>query len=145
VETPWSLPSSLNPSQAGLGVSMGTRSFPARLALRRSAATMAALHRGVGNSIEGVWTVVVRVSVVHSSSAGDPIRPLGEEVEAEQVCFESARQQVCVEAAGNRDRALVRILNVVEDWLGGGGHAPTAVEIDERSYVLASRLAGGVG
>lgn len=83
--------------------------------------------------------MVVRVNVVDAEPADALIRRLVEEVHAEQVCFDSARQQVCIDVAKNPDEGLVRILNVVEEWLGVTGCAPTTVEIDERSYVLEGR------
>lgn len=83
--------------------------------------------------------MVVRVNVVDAGPADALIRRLVEEVHAEQVRFDSARQQVCIEVAKNPDESLVTILSVVEEWLGVTGCAPTSVEIDERSYVLEGR------
>jgi len=90
-------------------------------------------------SIEGVCTVIARISVVDTDSAGDLIRRLVQDVEAEHVCFESERQQVCVEVQRNPDHTLGKVLSVVEDWLGETGRAPTTIEIDERSYILGAR------
>lgn len=83
--------------------------------------------------------MVVRVTVVDSVGAGELIRLLVQEVDAEQVRFEPDRQQVCVEVAKSPEQAIGRILSVVETWLGDGGLAPTDVEIDEHRYVLGAR------
>lgn len=87
--------------------------------------------------------MVVRVTVVDNSSAGDLIRQLVHEVDAEQVRFEAERQQVCVEIVKNPDQAIGRILSIVETWLGDGDRAPTEVEIDEHRYVLGARQPAG--
>ena len=85
--------------------------------------------------------MVVRVTVVDSFAAGELIRLLVQEVDAEQVRFEPDRQQVCVEIVKSPDQAIGRTLSVVEAWLGDGGRAPTDVEIDEHRYVLGARQA----
>jgi hypothetical protein len=85
--------------------------------------------------------MVVRVSVVDAQSAEVLIRRLTTDTEAEDVSFDSARQQVCIDVGKNAEQALVRILSLVEEWLGDGGRAPTNVEIDAHRYVLAARAA----
>ncbi len=87
--------------------------------------------------------MVVRVTVVDSVAAGELIRLLVHEVNAEQVRFEPDRQQVCVEIAKSPDQAIGRTLSVVEAWLADGGRAPTDVEIDEHRYVLGARQPAG--
>jgi hypothetical protein len=82
--------------------------------------------------------VFVRVTVVDADSAGALIRDLVREVAAEHVQFESAMQQVCVEIEQDPDRTLVKVLNVVEAWLGRGHRAPTAVAVDDHSYTLGA-------
>jgi hypothetical protein len=96
-------------------------------------------HDRPPNRSKGVCTVIARVTVVDADSAGDLIRRLVQEVEAEHVCFESERQQVCVDVQRNPDHTLGKVLSVVEDWLGETGRPPTRIEIDERTYVLAAR------
>jgi len=86
--------------------------------------------------------MVVRVGVVDEDSAAGLIPLLVKEVEAERICFETSSQQLCIEIERNHDQAVVRILNVVERWLGDGGRAPTRIEIDEHSYVLGAQQNG---
>jgi hypothetical protein len=86
--------------------------------------------------------MLVRVGVIDEDSAAGLIPLLVKEVEAERVCFETSSQQLCIEVERNPDEALVRLLNVVERWLGDGGRAPTTIEIDERSYVLGAQATG---
>jgi len=83
--------------------------------------------------------MVVRVTVVDSVAAGELIRLLVQEVDAEQVRFEPERQHVCVEIVKSPDQAIGRILSVVERWLGDGGRMATDVEIDDHRYVLGAR------
>jgi len=90
------------------------------------------------HTIEGVNTMFVRVTVVDADSAGGLIRELVREVDADRVCFEAATQQVCVEIDKDPDHTLVRVLNVVEAWLGSGDRAPTDVAVDDHSYVLGA-------
>jgi len=86
--------------------------------------------------------VVIRVGVVDAETAGGLIPLLVQSVDAERVCFEPASQKVCIEVETNPDRTLVTILNLVEEWLGDGGHAPTHVEIDDHTYVLGAKPTG---
>lgn len=86
--------------------------------------------------------MVIRVGVVDTETAGGLIPLLAQAVEVEHVCFEPSSQQVCIEVETNPDRTLVTILNLVEEWLGDGGHAPTHVEIDDHSYVLGAKATG---
>jgi hypothetical protein len=88
--------------------------------------------------------VVIRVGVVDPETAGGLIPLVAQEVDAERVCFEPSSQQVCIEVERNPDQTLVRILNLVEEWLGAGGHAPTRVEIDDHTYVLGAKTTAGV-
>jgi hypothetical protein len=86
--------------------------------------------------------VVIRVGVVDAETAGGLIPILAQSVEAERVCFEPSSQQVCIDVERNPDQALVRVLNLVEEWLGAGGHPPTHVEIDDHTYVLGAKPTG---
>ena len=81
--------------------------------------------------------MVVRVTVDAGAAAGLMER-LGQEVELEEVSFDASRQQVRLEVERNPDRALVRILNLLEQWLGPEDRAPTDVEIDDHRYVLGA-------
>jgi hypothetical protein len=76
----------------------------------------------------------VHVAVRDSGAAGDLIRMLLEQLDAETIRFDAEQRQVCVEERG-ADRALVRTLDVVEDWVTQMG-VPTTVEVDGRSYTL---------
>jgi hypothetical protein len=86
--------------------------------------------------------VVIRVGVVDAETAGGLIPLVTQEIDAQRVCFEPSAQQVCIEVERNPDQALVRILNVVEEWLSACGHSPTQVEIDDHTYVLGPKAAG---
>ncbi|MGZ4256505.1 MAG: thioredoxin family protein [Gaiellaceae bacterium] len=79
------------------------------------------------------------MTVLDAEAAGELVRLLVQEVDAEQVRFEPDRQQVCVEIAKSPDQAIGRILSIVEAWLEDRGRAPTDVDIDERRYVLGAR------
>jgi hypothetical protein len=87
--------------------------------------------------------MVVRVGVLDGDSAAGLIPLLAKEVEAERIRFDTSSRQLCIEIERNQDEAVVRILNVVERWLGDGGRAPTSIEIGERSYVLGAQGNGG--
>ena len=82
--------------------------------------------------------MVVRVTVVDAEQAEGLIQRLRREVDAAEVVFEQARQQVRIEVEKNPDETLGEVLNLLESWLGAGGHPPTSVEIDDHSYVLGA-------
>ncbi len=82
--------------------------------------------------------MVVRVSVVDGDDAVELMQRLLQEVDVEDVNFELARQQVRIEVGRNPDETLVEVLNLLEGWLGAGGHPPTSVEIDEHRYMLGA-------
>jgi hypothetical protein len=82
--------------------------------------------------------MVVRVTVIDADSAAGLMRRLAGEVELEEVSFDASRQQVLLGVEKNPDEAIVRILNLLEQWLGAGGRAPTDVEIDDHRYVLGA-------
>jgi hypothetical protein len=80
--------------------------------------------------------MVVRVSVVDGDGAAGLMQRVRSEVRAAEVDFDHSRQQVCIDFSRNADETLVEVLNLLEDWLGTGGRAPTDVEIDDHRYVL---------
>ena len=82
--------------------------------------------------------MVVRVTVVDAEQAEDLVQRLRREVDAAEVVFEQARQQVRIEVEKNPDETLGVVLSLLESWLGEGGRAPTDVEIDDRRYVLGA-------
>jgi len=82
--------------------------------------------------------MVVRVTVVDAEQAEDLVQRLRREVDAADVAFEQARQQVRIEVEKNPDETLGVVLSLLESWLGEGGRAPTDVEIDDRRYVLGA-------
>jgi hypothetical protein len=82
--------------------------------------------------------MVVRVTVMDADAAAGLMERLTREVELEDVSFDASRQQVLLEVEKNPDHTLVRILNLVEQWLGADGRAPTDVEIDDHRYVLGA-------
>jgi predicted secreted protein len=82
--------------------------------------------------------MVVRVTVMDADAAAGLMARLAREVELEDVSFDVSRQQVLLEVEKNPDQTLVRILNLVEQWLGADGRAPTDVEIDDHRYVLGA-------
>lgn len=75
----------------------------------------------------------VQVAVPDSGSAGELIRMLLEELDGETVRFDAERRQVCIDERG--DRALVRTLDVLEDWTMQTGVA-AKILVDGRSYTL---------
>jgi hypothetical protein len=87
----------------------------------------------------------VQVAVEDSGSAGDLIRLLLDEFDAACVSFDAERGKVRIDADGDRDRALVRALDVIEEWVTVREGAPAKVEVEERSYTLGpSRSRGAV-
>jgi hypothetical protein len=82
--------------------------------------------------------MVVRVTVMDADAAAGLMSRLEQEVELQDVTFDASRQQVLLEVAKNPDQTLVRILNLVEQWLGADDRAPTDVEIDDHRYVLGA-------
>ena len=78
----------------------------------------------------------VEVVVGDSDSAGHLIRMLLEQFDGEDVSFDAAGRRVCFEHR-NTDGALLRVLGVAEEWVNVYNGAPTRVEIDGRSYLLA--------
>ena len=82
--------------------------------------------------------MVVRVTVVDAEQAEDLVQRLRREVDAADVAFEQARQQVRIEVEKNPDETLGVVLGLLESWLGEGGRAQTDVEIDDRRYVLGA-------
>jgi hypothetical protein len=82
--------------------------------------------------------MVVRVTVVDAEQAEGLVRRLRREVDAAEVEFEQARQQVRIEVEKNPDETLGVVLSLLESWLGEGGRAQTDVEIDDRRYVLGA-------
>jgi hypothetical protein len=82
--------------------------------------------------------MVLRVSVVDGDDAVELLQRLLQEVDVENVSFELARQQVRIDLRRNPDKTLVEVLNLLESWLGAGGHPPTSVEIDDHRYVLGA-------
>jgi hypothetical protein len=82
--------------------------------------------------------MVLRVSVVDGDDAVELLQRLLQEVDVENVSFELARQQVRIDLRRNPDETLVEVLNLLESWLGAGGHPPTSVEIDDHRYVLGA-------
>jgi len=82
--------------------------------------------------------MVVRVTVVDAEQAEDLVQRLRREVDAADVAFEQARQQVRIEVEKDPDETLGVVLSLLERWLGEGGRAPTDVEIDDRRYVLGA-------
>jgi hypothetical protein len=82
--------------------------------------------------------MVVRVVVVDADAAAGLMQRILNELDVEDVSFDSARQQVQIDVHKRPDETLVEVLNLLEDWLGDGRRAPTSVEIDDRRYVLGA-------
>jgi hypothetical protein len=82
--------------------------------------------------------MVVRVFVVDADAAEGLMQRVLQEVDVADVYFDSASQQVQIDVEKSPDETLVEVLNLLEDWLGTGGRAPTSVEIDDRRYVLGA-------
>jgi hypothetical protein len=69
-----------------------------------------------------------------------------EEFDAARVSFDAERGKVRIEPDGDADRALVRALGVVEEWVTTCERQPAAVDVDGRSYTLHPSVSfGGVG
>jgi len=82
--------------------------------------------------------MVVRVTVVDADQAAVLMQRVRQMVNVEDVEFEQARQQVRIDVEKNPDETLGEVLNLLESWLGAGGHPPTNVEIDDHSYVIGA-------
>ncbi|HEY4348299.1 MAG TPA: hypothetical protein VGM80_11985 [Gaiellaceae bacterium] len=82
--------------------------------------------------------MVVRVSVVDADAAAGLVDRLQREVDVADVGFEPGRLQVRIDLERKPDETLGEVLNLLESWLGAGGHAPASVEIDDHSYVLGA-------
>jgi hypothetical protein len=82
--------------------------------------------------------MVVRVSVADAEAAEGLMQRILREVDVQDVNFELGEQQVRIDVERNPDETLVEVLNLLESWLGKGGHPPTNVEIDDHRYVLGA-------
>ena len=82
--------------------------------------------------------MVVRVSVVDAEAAVGLMQRILREVDVHDVNFEHGEQRVRIDVERNPDETLVEVLNLLESWLGAGGHPPTSVEIDDHRYVLGA-------
>jgi hypothetical protein len=82
--------------------------------------------------------MVVRVSVADAEAGVALMQRILREVDVRDVNFEHAQQLVRIDVEQNPDETLVEVLNLLESWLGAGGHPPTSVEIDEHLYVLGA-------
>jgi hypothetical protein len=82
--------------------------------------------------------MVVRVGVVDAEAAVELMQSILREVDVQDVNFEDGQQQVRIDLQRNPDDGLVDVLNLLEGWLGEGGHPPTNVEIDDHPYVLGA-------
>ena len=78
---------------------------------------------------------MVRVAVGDSGSAQELLELLVAQFGADAVSVDADGRQVCVEPRGNPDRALVRALDVLFDWVDGCD-GPAKLDIDGRSYML---------
>jgi hypothetical protein len=87
----------------------------------------------------------IRVAVEDSRSAGDLIRLLLVEFDAACVSFDGECRKVRIAPADDAERALVRALDVIEEWVTVREGSPATVEIEERSYTLGASGARGVG
>ena len=84
--------------------------------------------------------MLVLVTVAEEETAADLADRLEREVVAKEIRFQDDRRRLCVNLNEEPDRNLGRLLNVVEEWLGEDGRAPTMVEIDGHSYTLGARI-----
>ena len=82
--------------------------------------------------------MVVRVFVVDADAAAGLVDRLQREVDVADVGFEPGRLQVRIDLERKPDETLGEVLNLLESWLGAGGHPPASVEIDDHSYVLGA-------
>ena len=82
--------------------------------------------------------MVVRVSVADTEAAVGLMQRILREVDVHDVNFEHGELRVRIDVERNPDETLVEVLNLLESWLGAGGHSPTSVEIDEHRYVLGA-------
>ena len=84
--------------------------------------------------------MLVLVAVADDETAAGLVDRLEREVVAKEIRFQDDRRRLCVNLNEEPDRNLGRLLNVVEEWLGEDGRAPTNVEIDGHSYTLGARV-----
>jgi hypothetical protein len=82
--------------------------------------------------------MVVRVSVADAEAGVELMERILREVDVHDVSLESGQRQVRIDLHRNPDDGLVAVLNLLEGWLGAGGHPPTNVEIDDHPYVLGA-------
>jgi hypothetical protein len=66
------------------------------------------------------------------------MQQLLQEVDVVDVNVDLVQQQVRIDVGRTTDETLVEVLNLLEQWLGAGGHPPTSVEIDDHRYVLGA-------
>ena len=83
--------------------------------------------------------MLVLVAVADDETAAGLVDRLEREVVAKEIRFQDDRRHLCIDLKEEPDRNLGRLLNVVEEWLGEDGRAPTNVEIDGHSYTLGAR------
>ena len=84
--------------------------------------------------------MLVLVTVGGGETAAGLVDRLEREVVASEIHFQDDPRRVSIELEAEPDRNLGRLLNVVEEWLGEDGRAPTNVEIDGHSYTLGARV-----
>jgi hypothetical protein len=82
--------------------------------------------------------MVVRVSVADAEAGVELMQRILREVDVRDVSLERGQRQVRIDLERHRGEGLVEVLNLLEGWLGAGGHSPTKVEIDDHSYVLGA-------
>jgi len=81
----------------------------------------------------------VRIASVSTENAGSLVQALVGIFDAEDISFEHQRMEVVVQARGDSSRAVVAILDTVEEWLADDGLTATTVHLDGHAYRVNAR------
>lgn len=84
----------------------------------------------------------IRVQAIDASHAGSLVQALVRVFEAEDVSIDQEHMEVVVQARGDSNRAVVSILDAVEEWLAADGLPATTVQLNGRAYRVAAREGG---
>jgi hypothetical protein len=82
--------------------------------------------------------IVVEVTTVDADSSQYLVERIQRELGIEDVDFNAERMQVRIRVGRTPDANLVKLLDLLKEWLFVRGLAPTKVAIDEHEYLLGA-------
>ena len=84
--------------------------------------------------------ILVEVSTVEADAGLYLVERVERELGIEDVDFNAERMQVRIKVERSPDTSLLKLLNLLEEWLFVRGLAPTKVAIDDHEYVLGEAV-----